>query len=148
MATEPLPAGQNNHERYKNENDEWRKFLIALLFLLLSFSCVFCSSQIALLGINRDHIDSSMRSLLQADYGRDPEIALAPLDENIAAEAARDEDMLVLRQTPISQGLAVVVLPNPLPAPSATLIALLPTPTPTPIPTAAPPEQWKMNDFI
>ena len=89
-----------------------------------------------------------MRSLLQADYGRDPEIALAPLDENIAAEAARDEDMLVLRQTPISQGLAVVVLPNPLPAPSATLIALLPTPTPTPIPTAAPPEQWKMNDFI
>ncbi len=140
MAAEPLPSNQNNHESYNNENDEWRKFLIALLFLLFSFGCVFCSSQTALLVINRDRIEASMRSESRADYGPDPAIALAPLDEKIVAEAAQDEAMLALRQTPISQGLAVAVLPNPLPTPSATLIAILPTATPTPTPTPVPPE--------
>ena len=114
MSEELLPSDQIDNSQ-KNENGEWRKLLIALLFLLLSFSCIFCSSQTALWVIDRDRIEASMRSLLTADYGRDPLIALAPLNDEIITEAARDEELLSLSQTPISQGIAVAILPNPLP---------------------------------
>jgi hypothetical protein len=144
MSEELLPSDQTDNSQ-KNENDEWRKLLIALLFLLLSFSCVFCSSQTALWVIDRDRIEASMRSLLTADYGRDPLIALAPLNDEIIAEAARDEELLSPSQTPISQGIAVAILPNPLPTPVPTPTPVFITPAPrptvaTPAPTSAPPE--------
>ncbi|MBE7469580.1 MAG: hypothetical protein HS114_10630 [Anaerolineales bacterium] len=84
--------------------------------------------------INRDRVDASMRSKLKADYGFDPALALAPLSEEIIAEAEQDEAALLARQTPIAVGLGIAILPNPLPTPAPTAITLLPTPTPTPTP--------------
>ncbi|MCK6625441.1 MAG: hypothetical protein L6R45_09725 [Anaerolineae bacterium] len=123
------PSGQKEKDK-----DERRKIIIALLFLLLSFSCIFCSSQSALWLINRDRVDASMRSRLSADYGFDPAQALAPLSEDIIAEAEHDEAALLARQTPIAVGLGIAILPNPIPTPEPTAITLLPTPTPTPTP--------------
>lgn len=135
-----LPGTTPSDSRLQKEKDERRKIIIALLFLLLSFSCIFCSSQSALWLINRDRIEASMRSSLSADYGFDPALGLAPLSGDIAAEAEHDEAALVARQTPIAVGLGVVVLPNPIPTPQPqpTVIALLPTPTLTPTASAPP----------
>ena len=126
-------ATEHNQKNGRNENDDWRKILVALLFLLLSFSCIFCSSQTALWAINRARIDAGMRSLLSADYDSNPAIALAPLSDEIAAEAARDEAALLPNQTPLIQGVPIAVLPNPVPTP-------IPTPTfvPTPPPSTSP----------
>ncbi|GIK43758.1 MAG: hypothetical protein BroJett011_75910 [Chloroflexota bacterium] len=135
-----LPGLGPSDPQAQKERDERRKrIIIALLFLLLSFSCIFCSSQSALWFINRDRVETSMRSNLRADYGLDPALSLAPLSESIIAEAAQDEAALLAKQTPIAVGLGVVVLPNPVPTPAPTLIALLPTPTPTLTPTVSAP---------
>lgn len=135
-----LPGLGPSDPQAQKERDERRKrIIIALLFLLLSFSCIFCSSQSALWFINRDRVETSMRSNLRADYGLDPALSLAPLSESIVAEAAQDEAALLAEQTPIAVGLGVVVLPNPVPTPAPTLIALLPTPTPTLTPTVSAP---------
>ncbi|HXW00147.1 MAG TPA: hypothetical protein VEC93_17135, partial [Anaerolineae bacterium] len=119
-----LPERVPSHTEPEKEKDERRKIIIALLFLLLSFSCIFCSSQSALWLIDRNRIEASMLVGKSADYGSDPSLDLAPLDGDIAAEAERDEELLLLKQTPIAGGLGVVILPNP-----------LPTPIPTSVPT-------------
>ncbi|MBN1995360.1 MAG: tandem-95 repeat protein [Anaerolineae bacterium] len=105
-----------------------RKILIALIFLLLSFACIFCSSQSALWFIDEDQVQASMLSGNKANYELDPSIAPAPLDRNsIATEIAHDQD--TLRQTPQALGIVdeVAFLPNPVPT-------LAPTPTPSPLP--------------
>jgi len=131
-----LPSAQDNNGEKKNGNNEWRKILLALLFLLLSFGCIFCSSQTALLVIGRDWLDASMRSLQTADYGSDSLLALAPLSGDIAAEAVRDEDSLTRPQGLLQQGIPIAVLPNPLAPPTLTP---MPTPTPTLIPAPSSP---------
>ncbi|MEW5956084.1 MAG: Calx-beta domain-containing protein [Chloroflexota bacterium] len=144
MSDERLPiATEQQAKSRKNENDEWQKLLLALLFLLFSFSCIFCSSQTALWAINRDRIDASMRSLLIADYDtRDPLLPLAPLNEDIAAEAAADEKLLAQSQTLLSQGIPVAVLPQPIPTPTPIpTIRSLPTPLPTPTATPTSPAE-------
>ncbi len=119
-------------ERPEKDREGRRRIIIALLFLLLSFGCIFCSSQSALWFIDRSRIEASMLSSLRADYGEDISLDLAPLEGDIAAEAEHDEALLLARQTPIAGGLGVVILPNPIPTPAApTVIALLPTPIPT-----------------
>jgi hypothetical protein len=128
MPAQPRPSGGQNGLNQYLEKDPRRKLLLALLFLLMSFACIFCSSQTALLLIDRSQILAGMRSKLKADYGANPNLVLAPLDGAIAAEAARDEQQLVLGQPLLSQGIAVAVLPNP-----------IPTPTFTPRAPAAPP---------
>ncbi|MCL4298376.1 MAG: hypothetical protein KJ077_21745 [Anaerolineae bacterium] len=134
-----LPGLEPSDPQAQKERDErGKRIIIALLFLLLSFSCIFCSSQSALWLINRDRVETSMRSSLTADYGFDPALSLAPLSESIIAEAAQDEAALLAEQTPIAVGLGVVILPNPVPTPAPTLIALLPTPTLTPTVSAPP----------
>ncbi|MBE7551494.1 MAG: hypothetical protein HS126_10520 [Anaerolineales bacterium] len=135
-----LPGLEPSDPQAQKERDErGKRIIIALLFLLLSFSCIFCSSQSALWFINRDRVETSMLSHLEADYGFDPALPLAPLSESIIAEAVQDEAALLAKQTPIAVGLGVVILPNPVPTPAPTLIALLPTPTPTPTPTVSAP---------
>lgn len=132
----PGTAPSDPSRQKEKDNDEWRKIIIALLFLLLSFSCIFCSSQSALWLINRDRVKASMRSNLNADYGFDPALMLAPLSEEIIAEAEQDEAVLLARHTPVAVGLGIVILPNPVPTPAPTAITLLPTIIPTPTPAA------------
>src|SRR6185436_1102409 len=133
-----LPGTAPSNPQAQKKKDERRKIIMALLFLRLSFGCIFCSSQSALWFINRDRIEASMRSSLSADYGFDPALVLAPLVDEIATEAEHDEAALLARQTPLAVGLGVVVLPNPVPTPAPTVIALLPTPTLTPTVSAPP----------
>ena len=104
MTPEPVPS----ETQLRKEQDERRKIIIALLFLLLAFSCIFCSSQSALWLIDRKQINASMLSARRAEYGSNAAIALAPLSGSIAAEANRDEEQLLLQQTPIAGGLGVV----------------------------------------
>lgn len=132
----PGTAPSDPSKQKEKEKDGWRKILIALLFLLLSFSCIFCSSQSALWLINRDRVYASMRSNLNADYGFDPALMLAPLSEEIITEAEQDEAVLLARHTPVAVGLGIVILPNPVPTPAPTEITLLPTVIPTPTPAA------------
>ncbi|MBN1219676.1 MAG: hypothetical protein JXM69_12165 [Anaerolineae bacterium] len=132
-------------KKNKDENDEWRKILWALIFLLLSFGCIFCSAQSALLSIAQDRIPASMLSTRMADYGGNLAIAAAPLDlQGIATEVAGDE--LALQLSPQALGVVgeIALLPNavpswtPTPAPVPPTPTLSPTPSPTPTPTSPP----------
>lgn len=130
----PSPNGGNNPEN-RNENDRWRPALIALLFLLFSFSCLFCSSQSALYFIDREKILGDMRSQLQADYGVDPPLVFPALDPKIVTEIISDQ----LAETPEGpvESAGIPSLPEaPLVTPFPTVVPPIPTLTPSPTPSA------------
>ena len=56
---------QSNESDKKNENDR-PKVLVALIFLLLSFACIFCSSQGALWVISEDRVEAELVDALRA----------------------------------------------------------------------------------
>ena len=99
-----LPSAQDNNSGKENKFDAWRRFFIALLFLLFSFIGIFLSSQTALLLIGRDWLDASMTSSEIAEYGSETSLAMAPMSGDIASEVARDEDSLSRSQGPLRQG--------------------------------------------
>lgn len=132
MSLETIPSES------KQAKEERRRIIIALLFLLLSFACIFCSSQTALWLIDRSTIHDDMLSTLRADYSANGSLVLAPLSSNIIAEAAQDEAQLLLKVTPLASGLDIVILPNPIPTLAPTVVAVLPTPTPTATPASNP----------
>ena len=124
----------------KNENDEWSRILLALIFLLLSFSCIFCSSQSALWFIDENHVAANMLSNKLADYGVGPLLEVAPVSGAIADEARNDENNLAPKQTRVIAGFEVAALPSiPTLQITPTPVPPLPTLTPTPKPTSPPP---------
>ena len=70
------PFAQDNNSGKKKKIDDWRRFFIALLFLLFSFIGIFLSSQTALLLIGRDWLDASMTSSETAEYGSETSLAM------------------------------------------------------------------------
>lgn len=125
----------------ENENNYLSKVLIALIFFLLSFFCIFCSSQSALWFIDRDQIEASTVSSRQANYKVGPLMVVPRVNAAaIAAEAEADRRALAGEALePILGGLVPVSLP-PLPTPTAiaTVVAALPTRFPTIAPPASP----------
>jgi len=136
-----MESQKDTGDKHKNENDDSRKIVVALLFLLLSCSCIFCSSQGALWAIDQDHVEASILSNRMADYGTDLGVAAAPLDgAALAAEVLRDD--ILLQQTVTTSGIGgdvVMVIPPALPSATPIPVAQLPTPIPTPTPTSEPP---------
>lgn len=132
MIEEATPQ-KNKAKDDKNEN--WRKVLFALLFLVLSFACILCSSETALrFFVERRFIPDTMRSSQQADYNQGPRISLAPLNPRIAADALKDEiDLVASPQVELAGGI-IAALPQPTLQPQPTIA--IPTPPPTPTPTA------------
>ncbi len=128
----------------ENETDSVsRRVLIALLFLLLSFLCVFCSSYSALFFVNRDRITGGIRARSQADYGPGVLVLLAPVDrDQIISEIVQDE--IDLQSTPVlveADAVSVALLPKITPVEilfTPTAIAAIPTFTPTPEPGERP----------
>ena len=137
-AETPPSTAEFRPKKDKNDDDGWRKIIFALIFLLLSFGCIFCASQWALWSITNDRVDASMLSDRMADYSGGSSLAANPLNQAIATEVARDRD--TLRQTPLALGVVgeIAVVPNPIPTPTPTPAPPTPTPTPVPAPTAAP----------
>ncbi len=146
-----IPNSPHEVAQPENEDkkDERRRIVVALLFLLLTFLCVFCSSNSALYFIDRDKIDGGIKARDMADYSLQAPLALAPLDrDRILAEIIADEEALKSMQTPLAgSSVLVAVLPNATPAavaqiiPSPTLtpsISVPSTATPAPQPTATP----------
>src|SRR5690606_14451327 len=105
-----LPSSSTSKGKDDSYENNRRKLVFALLFLLVTFACTLCSSQLALFTVDRKFIEGSMLASEGADYGGGVPIAVAPLDQRIAEEAARDEDHLLAKQTPIAQGFPVAVL--------------------------------------
>ena len=136
------PSSVEESEK-ENSKDQRRRIALALLFLLLAFLCVFCSSNSALYFIDRERIQGGVRARQMADYSLQAPLALAPLDrDRILAEIIADEEALKSMQTPLAgSSVFVAVLPNTTPVAAAQLIPTpTPTPTPTvPIPTSIPP---------
>ncbi len=129
-----MPTQTDSTRRKRNEQDE-RNSWLALLFLLFSCGCIFCSSQVALLTITQERINASMLADQKADYVSEDNIFVAPLRQEVKDEVIRDETRLTLPQTP-QQGEAIVVLPQPVSGQQLTptplmVILLASTPTPT-----------------
>ncbi len=143
--TNPLPPSTSTR----------RPWLMALLFLLLSLSCVWGASQGALWFIDRSQIRGSMRTNQQADYSPGAVLRLNPLNrDRMLAEIEQDEHELQSKPELSLAGLPLLVavpeptmpfptpsLPTPpptfTPSPSPTP-TLIPSPTPTLVPTRAP----------
>ncbi|RMF04228.1 MAG: tandem-95 repeat protein [Chloroflexi bacterium] len=139
MQDQQMPHKENR------EQVNWQRVLIAVLFLLLSFVCVVCSSQSALLYIDRDTILGGVRARFSADYGPSEPIALSPIDrDRLMDELARDEAALLATPAAGSAGSAVVaLLPGITPVqvfitPGTAVIVVTATPLPTFTPTATP----------
>ena len=132
-----LPSSPIAKEKDDSHENNRRKIVFALLFLLFTFTCTLCSSQLALFTIDRKIIEGSMLSSATADYSGGVPIALAPLDERIIQEAAWDEDHLLSKQTPIAQGFSIAVLPESIalatPVPTLERPPLSDNPTPVPV---------------
>ena len=133
-------AAETQHNNTKNENDHWNKLLLALLFLLLSFFCVFCASQSALFFINRDEIQAGMLSSREPDYSSDPFTIVAAINPDIEFEAQVDSERLRATRPPavLDDSNVVAIAPRlPTPIPEPTVAVLLPTATALPTPTRA-----------
>ncbi len=145
MSTE---TDSENVLQRKHSDDRRDSILLALLVLLLSFICVFCSAQTALSLINRTQIPASIAAGSEADYGPDPRIVFPKINPDAIIATITSEPSLVGGTIEAEDSLAPVplpVLPTPTPPtpPSPTLIALAPptlTPSPTPVPSSPVPE--------
>jgi hypothetical protein len=134
----PTRATKQYQNKPRNENDEWRRALVVLIFLLFSFLCLFCSSQSALYFVDREKITGDMRSQQQADYGDTDSIILAPLDKEKLLTAVAKDSLALSTPEALEAGGVVIV-----PLPQTTAVAALPTivppiPTLTPTPTSTP----------
>ena len=125
------------------------ELLILLLALLMSLSCVFLATWLALRARPNVLAEANMLSKSQANYRRlsSEETPFAPLDPAVGIEAATD--VARLARTPVSNATpaGIVLLP---PTPTVTLT---PTPSPTPALVAtsgpAPPRRrWRVRSFI
>ena len=136
-----MESQKGTGDKYKNENEDKRKIIVALVFLLLSFSCIFCSSQGALWVINEDRVEASILSDRRADYDAELGIAAAPLDRAaMATEIYQDEVLLLQTVTTSGIGEAVVMgFPPALPSATPIPVAQLLTPTPTSTPSSGTP---------
>ena len=121
------------HPENKDKKDQRRRVILALLFLLLTFLCIFCSSNSALYFIDRDKIQGGVKARQMADYSINAPLALAPIDrDRILAEIIADEDALKSGQTPLaSSSVLVAVLPKVTPIAAALLISRLRLPLQT-----------------
>ncbi len=130
----PTQAATTNMIRQKKDDNNDKTGCLAILFLLVSFSCIFCSSQIALLNIAQERINASMLSDQKADYVGKDNMGVAPLRQEVVQEAMQDEVLIAPAKTSHRQGSEIVILPKPRsPAPltPAPLVASLPTMSPT-----------------
>ncbi|HMR66812.1 MAG TPA: hypothetical protein PKE64_22610, partial [Anaerolineae bacterium] len=132
--TNPLPPSTSTR----------RPWLMALLFLLLSLSCVWGASQGALWFIDRSQIRGSMRTNQQADYSPGAVLRLNPLNrDRMLAEIEQDEHELQSKPELSLAGLPLLVaVPEPtMPFPTPSLPTPPPTftPSPSPTPTLIPP---------
>ena len=59
----------------KNENDSLSKALVAILMLLTSFACVFCSAQSALWFIDRSRVEAQTIATNREELQNLPEIS-------------------------------------------------------------------------
>src|SRR5687768_6773792 len=93
----------NSNSYSRKENDQPRRrrdWLLLLLALLMSFSCVFCSTQLALLFWPDRLTPASLLAKRQADYRGGPggsEFDL--LDPLVAVQAVTDEARLHITPT-------------------------------------------------
>lgn len=105
-----------------------REWLLLLLVLLLSFTCIFSSAWFAVSRPPSRLASAAMSAGRQADYGELPgeSARFAPLDPNIIAEAATDAAWLQITQSASAEDDA-----------SIAIVSLPPTPTPSATPTSA-----------
>ncbi len=134
----------------RRSNDRPRRrpweLLLLLLALLMSLSCVFFATWLALRVRPNVLAEANMLPKSQADYRRLPGegILFAPLNPALGIEAATD--MARLARTPVSSATpaGIVMLPptptvtsTPTPSPTPTPVATrVPVPTASPVPTA------------
>jgi hypothetical protein len=130
----------------RRSNDRPRRrpweLLLLLLALLMSLSCVFFATWLALRVRPNVLDEANMLPKSRADYRRLPgeEILFAPLDPALGIEAATD--VARLARTPVSSATpaGIVMLPptpTVTPTPTPALVATrVPVPTASPVPTA------------
>ncbi len=129
-----------SHKDQRPLRRRW-ELLLLLLALLMSFVCVFSSTWLAFNVQPEDLASANMLPVSQADYRRlsSESTSFAPLNPDVAAEAATDVARLastpiVTRVTPI----AIVLLP-PTPTRTPTLTPMkLPVATAVPTPVVSP----------
>ncbi len=125
----------------KKDEAESRLGPLALLFLLFSCSCIFCSSQAALMSVTQERINASMLSRDMADYYEGDEIVFAPLKKTIIEDVVQDEVRAEKTPLPLApeESLPMVAQPAILPALSPTALPLNSTiaESAQPIPTMA-----------
>lgn len=135
------PKNRNN----KNENDGWAKALAALLILLSSFACVFCSAQSALWFIDRSQVDAQTLASNSANYASDAPYPLTfypRVNPRIGDEAQADLAALAATRSPDNATDPLIALIPVLPTPTPTMprpAPALPQPTLVPTPTTTPP---------
>ena len=144
---------------FRRKDDRPRRWpwelLVLVLALLMSLTCVFLSTWLALRIRPEVLVSASMLSDSQADYRRLPseETPFAPLDPAVGAEAATDVARLDRTPPASATPVGIVFLPStptvtttPTPSPTASPVATrtrapsatataLPTPTSPPAPT-------------
>ncbi|MFC1976280.1 hypothetical protein ACFLXQ_07765, partial [Chloroflexota bacterium] len=122
-----------------NEQDRTRNpwmWLLLLLAFLMSFGCVFCSTQLALSFWPDRLTPASMLSERRADYGGGPNnIRFRALDPSAGDQAATDTAFLHI--TPVSKAMAIVSVIGLLPATPTVTPIPTPTPRPSPVPATA-----------
>ncbi|MDM8519647.1 Calx-beta domain-containing protein [Anaerolineales bacterium HSG6] len=117
-------SSQTAENEAQNEAGNWmrnkRRIIkfrwLTILFLLISCSCIFCSSQTALMTITPKQISASMLADDRANYSDMGDLVVAPLDlDGIIEEAALDELRLRTTQTPDADSrFNIALLPNPI----------------------------------
>lgn len=127
----------------RKEHDKSRRrweWLLLLLALLMSFSCVFCASQLALSFWPNELTSTNMLARSQADYTEESgSFKFSVLDPAVGIQAATDSARLYLTPTGAdgSSPVTTNLLP-PTPTPTATS---KPQPTLVDAPTDSPPTQ-------
>ncbi len=115
-------------QKDKQRRRHW-EWMLLLLVLLMSFACVFFSTWFAVRR-SPERLDSdAMAAVSQADYGAVPGegTPFAPLNPNVAVEAATDAALLGAASSHIATADAPIAI-----------VSLPPTPTPTAVPTWVP----------
>lgn len=132
MSLKSVKPGQS-HPAPADRLSKRRVGCLAFLFFLLTFLCIFCSAQSALLNINQNRISASMVSSERLNY-EDDGPQLPPLATSIVEEALADAQRVHQSPTVEAPGIASLPMPLVFERLTPTPVALL-SPTPTPIST-------------